>query len=109
MIIDIVFLEILFGFCSIMGQVVFRWCKMPTVVSYFLSPRTTKLWRGYRVCPVCVYVRTYVRSFVCSPFVIALATSFIIQFRYNFTQILGMTIPLTGLRFSVIGSRSRSQ
>ena len=70
-----------------------------------LSPRTTKLWRGYRVCPV----RMYVRSFVCSPFVIALATSFIIQFQYNFTQVLGMTIPRISSRFSVIGSRSRSQ
>ena len=30
--------------------------------------------------PIYVYVRTY----VCSPFVITLATSFIIQFRYNF-------------------------
>ena len=58
-----------------------------------LSPRTTKLWRGYRVCPVRMYVSTYVRSFVCSPFVITLATSFIIQFQYNFTQILDMTIP----------------
>ena len=29
-----------------------------------LSPRTTKLWRGYRVCPVRMYVSTYVRSFV---------------------------------------------
>ena len=71
-----------------------------------LSPRTTKLWRGYRVCPVRMYVSTYVRSFVCSP---ALATSFIIQFRYNFTQVLDMTIPRTSSRFSVIGSRSRSQ
>ena len=75
-----------------------------------LSPRTTKLWRGYRVCPVrmyvSTYVRTYVRSFVCSP---ALATSFIIQFRYNFTQVLDMTIPRTSSRFSMIGSRSRSQ
>ena len=58
---------------------------------------------------VCMCVRTYVRSFVCSPFVIALATSFIIQFQYNFTQVLGMTIPRIILRFSVIGSRSRSQ
>ena len=75
-----------------------------------LSPRTTKLWRGYRVCPVRMYVSTYVctyvRSFVCSP---PLATSFIIQFRYNFTQVLDMTIPRTSSRFSVIGSRSRSQ
>ena len=71
-----------------------------------LSPRTTKLWRGYRVCPVRMYVSTYVRSFVCSP---ALATSFIIQFRYNFTQVLDMTIPRTSSRFSMIGSRSRSQ
>ena len=59
---------------------------------------------------VCMYVRTYVRtfvrSFVCSP---ALATSFIIRFRYNFTQVLDMTIPRTSSRFSVIGSRSRSQ
>ena len=59
---------------------------------------------------VCVWVRTYVRSFVrsfvCSP---GLATSFIIQFRYNFTQVLDMTIPRTSSRFSVIGSRSRSQ
>ena len=55
---------------------------------------------------VCMWVRTYVCSFVCSP---ALATSFIIQFRYNFTQVLDMTIPRTSLRFSVIGSRSRSQ
>ena len=29
-----------------------------------LSPRTTKLWRGYRVCPVRMYVRSYVRTFV---------------------------------------------
>ena len=71
-----------------------------------LTPRTTKLWRGYRVCPVRMYVSTYVRSFVCSP---ALVTSFIIQFRYNFTQVLDMTIPRTSSRFSVIGSRSRSQ
>ena len=55
---------------------------------------------------VCEYVRTYVRSFVCSP---SLATSFIIQFRYNFTQVLEMTIPRTRSRFSVIGSRSKSQ
>ena len=55
---------------------------------------------------VCMWVRTYVRSFVCSP---ALATSLIIQFRYNFTQVLDMTIPRTSLRFSMIGSRSRSQ
>ena len=65
-------------------------------IRMMLSPRTTKLWRGYRVCPVrmyvSTYVRTYVRSLVCSP---ALATSFIIQFRYNFTQVLFMTIPRT--------------
>ena len=30
----------------------------------FLSPRTTKLWRGYRVCPVRMYVSTYVRTYV---------------------------------------------
>ena len=29
-----------------------------------LSARTTKLWRGYRVCPVRMYVSTYVRSYV---------------------------------------------
>ena len=29
-----------------------------------LSPRTTKLWRGYRVCPVRMYVSTYVRMYV---------------------------------------------
>ena len=29
-----------------------------------LSPSTTKLWRGYRVCPVRMYVSTYVRTFV---------------------------------------------
>ena len=29
-----------------------------------LSPRTTKLWRGYRVCPIRMYVSTYVRTFV---------------------------------------------
>ena len=29
-----------------------------------LSPRTTKLWRGYRVCPVRMYVSTYIRTFV---------------------------------------------
>ena len=51
----------------------------------------------------------YVCTFVCSPFIITLATSFIIQFRYNFTQVLGMTIPRTSSRFSAIGSRSRSQ
>ena len=54
---------------------------------------------------VCMCVRTFVRMFT---FVIALGTSFIIQFRYNFTQVLGMTIPRTNLRFSVIVSRSRS-
>ena len=64
---------------------------------------------GGDIGSVPTYVRTYVRSFVCSPFVIALATSFIIQFRYNFTQVLGMTITRTNLRFSVIGSTSRSQ
>ena len=54
------------------------------------------------------YERMYVRTYVCSSFVITLATSFIIQFRYNFTQVLGMTIPPTNSsRFSVIGSRSR--
>ena len=42
-------------------------------------------------------------------FVIALVPSFIIQFQYNCTQILGMTIPRTSWRFSTIGSRSRSQ
>ena len=36
-------------------------------------------------------------------------TSFIIQFLYNFTQVLGMTKPRPSSRFSVIGSRSRSQ
>ena len=51
----------------------------------------------------------YVRSFVCSPFVSTLATSFIIQFRYNFTQVLGMTIPRRSSRYRMIGSRSRSQ
>ena len=76
---------------------------------HLLSPRTTKLWWGYRVCPVRMYVRTFVRSFVCSPFVIALVTSFIIQFRYNFTQVLGMTIPRTSFCFSLKGSRSRLQ
>ena len=28
--------------------------KQPT--NQFLSPRTTKLWRGYRVCPVRTYI-----------------------------------------------------
>ena len=41
--------------------------------------------------------------------VIALVPSFIIKFQYNFTQVLGMTIPQISLRFSMIGSRSRSQ
>ena len=35
-----------------------------TFVIESLSPRTTKLWRGYRVCPVRMYVSTYVRTFV---------------------------------------------
>ena len=52
------------------------------------------------------YVRMYVRMFT---FVIALATSFIIQFQYNFTQVLGMTISRKSSRFNVIGSKSRSQ
>ena len=94
----------------IMMLIFFRLSGTKIPFDLFLSPRTTKLWRGYRVCPVrmyvSTYVRTYVRSFVCSP---ALATSFIIQFRYNFTQVLDMTIPRTSSRFSVIGSRSRSQ
>ena len=37
--------------------------------------------------------------------VIALVPSFIIQFQYNFTQVLDMTILRTSLRFSLIGSR----
>ena len=41
--------------------------------------------------------------------VIALVPSFIIQFQYNFTQVLDMTIPQISLRFSLIWSRSRSQ
>ena len=41
--------------------------------------------------------------------VITLVPSCLIQFRYNFTQVLGMTVPRISLRFSVIGSRSRSQ
>ena len=53
--------------------------------------------------------RTYVHTHVCSPFVIALATSFIIKLQYNFTQVLGMTIIQNILCFSMIGSRSRSQ
>ena len=40
---------------------------------------------------------------------IVLVPSLIIQFQYNFTQVLGMTIPQTSSRFSMIGSRSRSQ
>ena len=42
-------------------------------------------------------------------FVVALVPSFIIQFQYNFTQVLDMTIPRISLRFILIGSRSRSQ
>ena len=53
------------------------------------------------------WVAIIVRSFVCSPFVITQVTSFIIQFQYNFTQELGMTIPRTS--FSVIGSMLRLQ
>ena len=30
-----------------------------------LSPRTTKLWRGYRVCPIRMYVHTCIHTFVC--------------------------------------------
>ena len=41
--------------------------------------------------------------------VIALVPSFIIQFQYNFTQVLGMTIPRISSHFSMIISRSRSQ
>ena len=40
---------------------------------------------------------------------IALVPSFIIQFQYNFTQVLDMTIPRTSSGYSWIGSRSRSQ
>ena len=50
----------------------------------FLSPHTTKS-----------------RLYVGTPFVITLATSFIIQFRNNFTQVLGMTIPRTSQGISV--------
>ena len=80
-------------------QIVVPQCYMllSPYLKILLSPRTTKLWRGYRVCPVRMYVSTYVRSFVCSS---ALATSFIIQFRYNFTQVLDMTIPRTSSRFA---------
>ena len=38
--------------------------KQPTNQLLLISPRTTNLWRGYRVCPVRMYVSTYVRSFV---------------------------------------------
>ena len=48
-------------------------------------------------------------TYVCSPFAITLATSFIIQCQYTFTQELSMTVPRTSSRFSVIGSRSRSK
>ena len=41
------------------------------------------------------------------PFVITLVTSFIIQFQYNFTQVLDMTLPRTSSHFSVIRSRSQ--
>ena len=34
------------------------------MVFFFLFPRTTQLWREYRVCPVRMYVRTYVCTFV---------------------------------------------
>ena len=40
---------------------------------------------------------------------IALVPSFIIQFHFNFTQVLGMTIPRRSLHFSLIRSRSMSQ
>ena len=40
---------------------------------------------------------------------IALVPSLIIQFQFNFTQVLDMTIPRTSLHFSLIGSWSRSQ
>ena len=51
----------------------------------------------------------YIRAYVCSPFVIALGTSFIIRFQYKFTQVLCMTMPRTSSRFCVIGTRSSSQ
>ena len=41
--------------------------------------------------------------------VIALVPSFIIQFQYNFTQVLGMTIPQISSHFNMIGLRSRLQ
>ena len=41
--------------------------------------------------------------------VMALAPSFIILFRYNFIQVFGVSIPYVNLRFSMIGSRYRSQ
>ena len=34
------------------------------MIPYLLSPRITKLWRGYRVCPISMYVSKYVCLFV---------------------------------------------
>ena len=41
--------------------------------------------------------------------VITLVPSFIIQFQYNFTQVLGVIIPRRSSRFSMIGLRSKLQ
>ena len=46
--------------------------------------------RTYVRAYACMYVRMYIRTYVYSPFVFALATSFIIQFRDNFTLKLGI-------------------
>ena len=87
-------------------QTCWKYCKILQNVNYYPLAQQSCGGDIGSVPYVCMWVRTYVRSFVCSP---ALATSFIIQFRYNFTQVLDMTIPRTSSRFSVIGSRSRSQ
>ena len=52
-------------------------------------------------------VKVTVAIFFIKNIVIALVPSFIIQFQYNFTQVLDMTIPRTSSRFSMIGSRSQ--
>ena len=38
--------------------------QIKEIFEYLIIPRTTKLWREYRICPVCMYVSMYVRTFV---------------------------------------------
>jgi hypothetical protein len=81
--------------------------KLPVLI-LLLSPRATKLPEGYMFLPVCMYLYMYVRMYVWSCLVIALATLFLERFRRNFTQVFSMARPRTSSRFMKLHQKSRS-